>query len=100
MPHRAIQNVVDTISQKPEVGIVSSMVGAALSPVEIISLVSAILGLIVTIITLLIKFMDIKMKIEDKKLKRTNKGVATVLKDSEEVIIDGKRYKLTEPEES
>lgn len=81
---KILQAVADTISQKPEIGIFSSMAGVALSPIAIISLISAVLGLIVTVITLVIKVADI---VERLKLKK--KGRPT---GDEEVIIDNKRY--------
>jgi hypothetical protein len=67
------------------------MAGVALSPIAIISLLSAILGLIVTIITLVIKVMDM---VEKLKLKR--KGLPT---GDEEVVIDNKRYKRVTDED-
>ena len=80
-----LHSVADTISQKPEIGIFSSMAGVALSPIGIISLLSAVLGLFVTVITLTIKIMDMVEKIKLKK-----KGLPT---GDETVIIDNKRYK-------
>lgn len=86
-----LQTVADTISQKPEIGIFGSMLGVSLSPIAIISLVSAVLGLCVTVITLIIKIMDIWEKIQKKK--RAN----TVLDD--DVIIDNKRYRMIPDED-
>jgi hypothetical protein len=86
-----IQTVADTISQKPEVGIFGSMLGVALSPIAIISLLSAIFGLCITVITLIIKIMDIYEKIQRKK--KAN----TVL--DEDVMIDNKRYRMIADED-
>lgn len=86
-----LQTVADTISQKPEVGVFGSMLGVALSPIAIISLISAVLGLCVTIITLIIKVMDIWEKIQKKR--KAN----TVLDD--DVIIDNKRYRMIPDED-
>jgi cell division protein FtsL len=81
---RIIQTITDTISQKPEIGIFGSMAGVALSPVTIISLVSAVLGLVVTVITLVIKIMDIIAKVKAKR---------RLMGEADELIIDNKRYK-------
>lgn len=85
------QAVADTLSQKPEVGIFGSMVGVALSPVAIISLLSAVFGLIVTVITLVIKVMDMYERIHQKK-----KAEAAGPPATDEIIIGGKHYKLAE----
>jgi len=85
---RLMQIVADTISQKPEIGIFGSMAGVALSPIAIISLLSAVLGLVVTIITLVIKLMDMFKKIRENKHQDKN-GEEVV----DEVIIDNKRYR-------
>lgn len=83
---KAVEALADTLSQKPEVGIFGSVVGVALSPVMIISLISAILGLITVILTLTIKIMDISNKIKEKK--RTAQA-------DEIRIIEGTKYRLT-----
>ena len=62
-----IETITDTISQKPEIGIFSSMAGVALSPLAIISLASAVLGLVVTVITLIIKIVDMVDKMHMRK---------------------------------
>jgi cell division protein FtsL len=82
---KILQAVADTISQKPEIGIFGSMAGVALSPIAIISLISAVLGLFVTVITLTIKIMDMVDKIKSKKPHRPD--------EEEEVFIDNKRYR-------
>jgi hypothetical protein len=84
------QVVVDTLSNKPEIGIFASMTGVALSPTAIISLISAIIGLLVAVITVIIKIMDLYHKMK----RRGN-----VLMDDEYVLIDGKRYKKEEVQE-
>lgn len=73
--------VVDTISSKPELGIFGSLIGVALSPIEIISLVSAILGISVTVLTLIIKIIDIRQKMK-------RKSVA-----QDDIIVENKRYR-------
>ena len=86
MLHR-IQTITDTISQKPEVGIFGSFMGVALSPIELISLISAALGLLITIFTIIIKFMDLHQRIRDRKRRRYQK-----LQRYENIVIDGKTY--------
>lgn len=81
---RIMQAIADTISQKPEIGIFGSMAGVALSPIAVISLLSAVLGLIVTFITLVIKVMDMIEKV-----KRKRHGA----EESDDIFIDNKRYK-------
>lgn len=86
----SIQNVVDTLSNKPEVGVFGSMVGVAFSPTAIISLISASIGLIVAVITVIIKIMDLYAKIQDKKVKAVQADA------TEYKIIDGVKFKRVE----
>lgn len=86
---RTIGTVVDTLSQKPELGVFSGMVGVALSPIAIISLISASFGLLIAIITLIIKMMDMLDKIKKKRLIRN--GVK--LEEDDYIIIGDKKYK-------
>ena len=87
--------ISDTISQKPEVGVFSGMVGVALSPVQLISLISAIIGLLIAIITLTIKIIDIRAKIKQSRRIRKTSGSGCDLPDDNEdyVIIGDRRYK-------
>ena len=89
---KALQVIADTLSQKPEVGVFGSMVGVALSPAAVISLVSAILGLIVAVITVVIKVMDLVHKM---KLRRNEVHVQP---DDAYIIVDGRRYRREEVE--
>lgn len=84
-----VQTIADTLSNKPEVGIFGSMVGVAMSPAQVISLISAILGFLVALITVAIKVMDFFQKIKSKK-----EGVT-----DDYIIIDGHRYKREVDEE-
>lgn len=88
---RILQVITDTLSQKPEIGIFSSMAGVALSPIAIISLISAVLGLVVTIFTLIINVMTIREKVRHKQQHRNG--------DSEDVFIDNQRYRRVEDED-
>ena len=82
---KILQAVTDTISRKPEVGIFGSMVGVTLSPVALISFLSAVFGLAITIITLTIKVMDIIQKARHRKADRP---------DNDEIVVSGKKYRL------
>jgi len=64
-----IKTLTDTITQRPQVGVFSSMAGIALSPVEMITLVSALMGLILAILTLTIKVIEIFERMHDRRLK-------------------------------
>ena len=87
---KTMASIADTLSQKPEVGVFGSVVGVALSPIMLISLISASLGLLITIITLIIKIMDIQEKIRKKKRLKEGDLYQT---------INGTRYRLTKAEE-
>jgi hypothetical protein len=90
--NKAIQIIADTLSKKPEVGVFGSMVGVALSPAAIISLISAILGLIVAVITVIIKVMDLIHKL------RLRRGEVHAQPDDEYIVVEGRRYRREEVE--
>ena len=86
--------IADTLSHNPELGVFSSMLGVALSPIAIISLISACLGLMITVITLIIKIMDIIEKIKRKKRKRADE-----LDEDNYMVIEGVRHRIAKDEE-
>lgn len=86
---RILQAAIDTISNKPEIGIVTSLAGVAISPIEIISILSAILGLSVTFLTLIIKIIDMWL-ITRKKAKEGSSDV--VAKSADLIQVNGKLY--------
>ena len=88
---RILQAVIDTISIKPEIGIFTSVAGVAVSPVDTIGILSAILGLSVTFLTLIIKIMDIWIS-GHKKLKENSDGIAKV---ADLIQVNGKLYRST-----
>jgi len=89
---RILQIVTDTLSQKPEIGIFSSMAGVALSPLAIISLISAVLGLVVTIFTLIINIMNIREKIRHKRQHKDG--------EADDIFIDNCRYRRVDDEDN
>lgn len=89
-----LKTVTDTIAQKPEVGIFSSMAGVALSPLEMISLLSAFLGLILAALTLSIKIIEIFERMADRKL-HIKRVRADQIRDGDGntvLYVKGKRY--------
>lgn len=80
-----MNSVADTLTRKPEYGIVSSMLSITMSTTELLQLVGIIIGLFIAVITAVLKVMELREKLgERKKAKRLKKLVEEAREDDEE----------------
>jgi MFS superfamily sulfate permease-like transporter len=80
-----LQSVSDTLTKKPEYGIVSSMLSISMSTTEMLQLVGVVIGLFIAVITAILKIIELKDKLaERRKAKRLKKLVEDARLDEEE----------------
>lgn len=65
-----IETIGDTLTKRPEVGIISSIAPITMSTTEVLQLVGVILGLIIAIITGILKGIELKDKLGERRLQR------------------------------
>lgn len=74
MASQLLNSVADTLTKKPEYGIVSSMLSISMSTTEVLQLVGVIIGLFIAVITAVLKIIELKDKLsERRKAKRLKK---------------------------
>lgn len=74
MKDTIINQVTDTLTKKPEYGIISSMLSISMSATDLLQLVGVILGLFIAVITAILKVMELRDKMrENKKQASMNK---------------------------
>jgi MFS superfamily sulfate permease-like transporter len=84
MARQLMNSVADTLTKKPEYGIVSSMLSISMSTTEVLQLVGIIIGLFIAVITAVLKVMELREKLgEKKKAKRLKKLVEDAREDDE-----------------
>ena len=85
MASQLLQSVSDTLTRKPEYGIVSSMLSISMSTTEMLQLVGVVIGLFIAVITAVLKVIELKDKLaERRKAKRLKKLVEDARLDEEE----------------
>ncbi len=85
MASQLLQSVSDTLTKKPEYGIVSSMLSISMSTTEMLQLVGVVIGLFIAVITAVLKVIELKDKLaERRKAKRLKKLVEDARLDEEE----------------
>jgi hypothetical protein len=67
MKDTIITQVTDTLTKKPEYGIISSMLSISMSATDVLQLVGVLLGLFIAIITAILKVMELRDRIREKK---------------------------------
>jgi MFS superfamily sulfate permease-like transporter len=67
MKDTLINQVADTLTKKPEYGIISSMLSITMSATDMLQLFGVILGLFIAIITAILKVMELRDRIREKK---------------------------------
>jgi hypothetical protein len=67
MKDTLINQVADTLTKRPEYGIVSSMLSISMSATDLLQLIGVILGLFIAIITAILKVMELRDRIREKK---------------------------------
>lgn len=71
-----VYQVVDTLSKRPEYGIVSSMLSVSMNPTQILQLIGIILGLFIAAITAVLKVIELKDKLKEKRINNRAKKKA------------------------
>ena len=85
MASQLLNSVADTLTKKPEYGIVSSMLSISMSTTEMLQLVGVVIGLFIAVITAALKVIELKDKLaERRKAKRLKKLVEDARVDEEE----------------
>ena len=85
MANQVLNSVADTLTKKPEYGIVSSVLSISMSTTQMLQLVGVILGLFIAVITAVLKVIELREKLaERKKAKRLKKLVEEAREDDEE----------------
>jgi hypothetical protein len=77
-----LNQVADTLTKKPEYGIISSMLSISMSATDLLQFMGVLLGLFIAIITAILKVMELMDRIREKngleprrKSRRKNKEV-------------------------
>jgi MFS superfamily sulfate permease-like transporter len=84
MSNQLLNSVADTLTKKPEYGIVSSMLSITMSTTEVLQLVGVIIGLFIAVITAILKIMELKDKLrERRKAKRLKKMIEDAREEEE-----------------
>ena len=84
MSNQLLNSVADTLTKKPEYGIVSSMLSITMSTTEVLQSVGVIIGLFIAVITAILKIMELKDKLrERRKAKRLKKMIEDAREEEE-----------------
>jgi hypothetical protein len=85
MASQLLNSEADTLTKKPEYGIVSSMLSISMSTTEMLQLVGVVIGLFIAVITAALKVIELKDKLaERRKARRLKKLVEDARVDEEE----------------
>lgn len=63
-----LAQITDTLSRKPEYGLVSSMLSISMSATEVLQFIGVVLGLFIASITAVLKVMELIDKLKEKKI--------------------------------
>jgi MFS superfamily sulfate permease-like transporter len=74
MKDTLITQLTDTLTKKPEYGILSSMLSITMSATDLLQLIGVILGLFIAVITAILKVMELRDRIREKKGLPTRKS--------------------------
>lgn len=66
MKYAILNQITETLSRKPEYGILSSMFSITMSATDFLQLIGVLLGLFIAIITAILKVMELRDKIKEK----------------------------------
>jgi uncharacterized membrane protein len=67
MKSTLMTQVTDTLTKKPEYGIISSMLPISMSATDVLQLLGIILGLFIAIITAILKVIELREKLREKR---------------------------------
>ena len=66
MKDTLINQLTDTLTKKPEYGILSSMLPITMSTTDFLQLIGVMLGLFIAVITAILKVMELRDRIREK----------------------------------
>lgn len=64
-----LTQIADTLTKRPEYGIISSMLTITISATEVLQLLGVILGLFIAVITAILKVIELRDKLREKRRK-------------------------------
>lgn len=73
MKDSLLSQVADTLTKKPEYGIISSMLSITMSATDFLQFVGVVLGLFIAIITATLKVMELMDRIREKRKENKKK---------------------------
>lgn len=65
-----LTQITDTLTKKPEYGLLSSMLSISMSATEVLQFIGVILGLIIASITVVLKVMELMDRLKEKRIIR------------------------------
>ena len=74
MKDTLITQLTDTLTKKPEYGILSSMLSITMSATDLLQLIGVILGLFIAVITAILKVKELRDRIREKRGLPTRKN--------------------------
>jgi MFS superfamily sulfate permease-like transporter len=74
MGNNHLNQIADTLTKKPEYGIISSMLSISMSATEFLQLLGVIIGLFIAIITAVLKIMELRDRMEKRRSKLDSDG--------------------------
>ena len=77
-----LASITDTLTRKPEYGIVSSLLSISMSTTELLQTAGVILGLFIAVITAVLKIIELKDKLRER---RKSKRLKKMLDDAKDV---------------
>ena len=84
MASQIAQAVSDTLTKKPEYGIVSSMLSITMSTTQVLQFIGIVLGLFIAVITAVLKIIELKDKLAERKKAKRLKKLVEEARDDEE----------------
>lgn len=80
-----IASVTETLTKKPEYGLVSSMLSISMSTTELMQIAGVIIGLFIAVITAILKVLELKEKLKARrKAKRLKSELLKSCEDDDE----------------
>lgn len=64
-----LTQIADTLTKRPEYGIISSMLTITISATDVLQLLGVILGLFIAVITAILKVIELRDKLREKRRK-------------------------------
>ena len=63
-----LAQIADTLTRKPEYGLLSSMLSISMSATEVLQCIGVVLGLFIALITVVLKVMELLDRLKEKRI--------------------------------